>query len=144
MSDPRRGESDGQRTDEARASLGMRGSHVVPAVVTRLVGLEPSWVMVKGEHYRTPSGRLSKAEAQSGLWVIARTAQDMALAVDDLLRIVEPRAESIKQAAKDAGATVSVGLWWAPELGQGGFTLPSSAFARLSALAERIDVYFPG
>jgi len=136
------GEIDEGRVDEARASFRIGGDRVVPDAITRAVGLEPSRSWAKGEKRQTKSGQV--LTRHSGLWVVSFRDREMLGAVNALLEAVEPRLEAARRAACEAEAVTNVGLWWDPAARQGGFTLPSSAFQRLAALGERIDIYFPG
>ena len=88
------------------------------------------------------SGQILKK--YQGLWVVSREANIVQAAAEELLRIVEPQFELIKSLAKDMQGQMSVGIWWEPKEGQGGFTVASEVMKRLVNLCERIDIYFPG
>ena len=87
---------------------------------------------------------MSTKPGELHLWVVERRGEDVELVALDLLAVLEPRAAAIRAAAKNAKATVSVGIWWEPEAGQGGFSVSADVLRRLSVLCERVDVYFPG
>lgn len=78
------------------------------------------------------------------MWVVERRGTDVEKVALDLLEVVEARSKAIREAADAAKATASVGIWWEPDGGQGGFTVSSDVLRRLSALGERVDIYFPG
>jgi len=134
--------SEGSGGDYAAVEFGITGDFVDPAAVSAAVGLEPSRAWVKGHPYESRSGKVMKKH--SGLWVVGRCGEDVELVALDLLVLLEPRIAAIRAAAEHAQATVSVGIWWEPEGGQGGFSVSANVLGRLSALCERVDVYFPG
>jgi len=128
--------------DVASVGIGITGDLVDPVAVSATVGLEASRAWEKGHRYESRSGGTMKKH--SGLWVVERRGEDVELVALDLLAVLEPRAAAIRAAAKNAKATVSVGIWWEPEAGQGGFSVSADVLRRLSVLCERVDVYFPG
>ena len=71
----------------------------------------------------------------------APRVEDAALA---LLAVIEPKRQTIRDAAESVQATVSIGIWWDPEWGQGGFSVSTDVMRRLLEFGERLDVYFPG
>jgi Domain of unknown function (DUF4279) len=131
-----------ERPDVARVELGLSGDRVTPAEVTAATGLLPSRSWSKGETYESMIG-VTRARP-FGIWVITFEGTEVEQCSRGLLAIVEPWAEAIRQVARTMGATVSVGIWWEPEGGQGGFTVSSDILRRLSELGDRVDVYFPG
>ncbi|WP_438006554.1 DUF4279 domain-containing protein [Sorangium sp. So ce321] len=131
-----------ERADIAHVELGLSGDRVVPAEVTAVIGLLPSRAWSKGDSYESKAGGVRKRPF--GIWVITAEGSDVEQCALGLLAVAEPRAAAIRQAAEAAGATVSVGVWWEPEGGQGGFTVASDVLRRISELCDRVDVYFPG
>ncbi len=141
-SDSESGPRESQNPDHARAELRVGGDRLIPRAIAVQVDLAASRSWSRGEEYLSRSGQV--LTRHSGIWVISRKAIEMATAVEDLLAALEPNIDRIRAAAKEADAAITVGLWWNPAAGQGGFTMPSRLFRRLSELGERIDVYFPG
>lgn len=131
-----------ERPDIAQVELRVSGDRLVPAEVTAASGLLPSRAWSKGDTYESKVGGL-RARA-FGIWVITSEGTDIEQCSIALLAKVELLADAIRHVARSAGATVSVGIWWEPEGGQGGFTVSSDVMRRLSELGDRVDVYFPG
>lgn len=131
-----------ERPDIAQVEFSLSGDRIIPAEVTAASGLSPSRAWSKGDPYESKAGGIRTRPF--GLWVITSEGTDIEQCSIGLLAIVEPVIEAIRPIARTAGATVSVGIWWEPEGGQGGFTVSSDVMRRLSELADRLDVYFPG
>jgi hypothetical protein len=119
----------------ARVSVGFKAESLRVAEITRLVGLQPSRSYEKGDT-RTPM--------PWGMWAIEFEADNVESAAKRLLDVLGQKRDAIVEAARQTGATVSVGIWWEPEGGQGGFTIGSETLKQLSELGERVDFYFPG
>ncbi|WP_434043647.1 MULTISPECIES: DUF4279 domain-containing protein [Sorangium] len=128
--------------DIVHVELGLSGDRVVPAEVTAAVGVLPSRAWSKGECYESKAGGTRKRPL--GIWVVTCDGSDVQQCALELLAVAEPRAAAIRRMADAAGATISVGIWWEPAGGQGGFTLSSDVMRRISELCDRVDVYFPG
>lgn len=137
-------EDDGEepRPDTARVQFGLTGDRLDPSEVTRVTGLSPSRSWRKGDLYESKVGGIRPRH--SGLWVIETEGTRVEQCALALLEVVEPHAEALRRLARAAGAEMSVGIWWDPDGGQGGFTVSSSVLRRLSDLGEQVDVYFPG
>lgn len=131
-----------ERPDIAQVELRLSGDRLVPAEVTAASGLLPSRAWRKGDTYESKAGGIRTRSF--GIWVITSEGTDVEQCSVGLLAKVEPLADAIRHVARTAGATVSVGIWWEPEGGQGGFTVSSDVMRRLSELGDRVDVYFPG
>lgn len=131
-----------EQPDIAQVELRLSGDRLVPAEVTAAAGLAPSRAWSKGDTYESKAGGIRTRPF--GIWVITSEGTDIEQCAIRLLAAVEPVIEAIRQVARTAGATFSVGIWWEPEGGQGGFTVSSDVMRRLSELADRVDVYFPG
>ena len=131
-----------ERPDIAQVEFTLSGDMLVPAEVTAASGLVPSRAWSKGDSYESKAGGLRTRPF--GIWVVTSEGTDIEQCSVGLLAVVEPVIEAIRHIARTAGATVSVGIWWEPEGGQGGFTVSSDVMRRLSELADRVDVYFPG
>jgi hypothetical protein len=97
---------------------------------------------VKGDEYLSRSGQVLKKA--SGLWAITCSHTCVADAAQDLLKILSPSAKKIRTVAQDLEATVAVSVWWEPEGGQGGFTVPGATLMQLAEIGEQFNFYFPG
>lgn len=133
---------DEEKPDIARVKLGLTGDELDPAAVTRATGLHPSRAWNKGETYE--GKRTGTGVRPYGLWAVTSEGTNVEQCARALLALVEPQAEAIRQVARASGATISIGIWWEPSGGQGGFTVASDVLRRLSELGDRVDVYFPG
>lgn len=127
--------------DVARVELGVSGDQLVPELLTSMTQLEPSRAWRKGEPYKSKAGPRRHGNT---LWVITFESTDVETSALELLHRVEPVVDALRRCANDADATISVGIWWEPHGGQGGFTVSSDVLRRLANLGERIDLYFPG
>jgi hypothetical protein len=78
----------------------------------------------------------------SGIWTYAVTSSDVSTAAADVLSTIEPVTKQLQDAAEKYSAEVTVSIFWQPEGGQGGYSMPADIVRRLSTLGERIDFYF--
>jgi hypothetical protein len=131
-----------QDGDVAEVELVLIGEQIVPSAISEKSALVPSRAWVKGELYSSRSGQV--LTKHTGIWAITRRASTVEAAANELLTAVEARMAEIRLAASQANARIAVGIWWDPEAGQGGFSIPSDVMKRLSELCERIEFYFPG
>lgn len=131
-----------EQPDIAQVELRLSGDRLVPAEITATAGLTPSRAWSNGDTYESKAGGIRTRPF--GIWVITSEGTDIEQCAVGLLATVEPVIEAVRQVARAAEATISVGIWWEPEGGQGGFTVSSDVMRRLSELADRVDVYFPG
>src|SRR5437660_644080 len=130
MSEPRHEEERSQTL--ARVSVSLSADALRPEEVSRLVGLEPSWSYAKGD----PSPK-TKTPRPWGLWGLEVEDEDVEPAARRLLAMLAGKREKLEDAATRFGAKVTVAIWWQPEGGQGGYTLPSSIVLELASLGAR-------
>jgi hypothetical protein len=69
--------------------------------------------------------------------VVSRSPEQQAL---HLLRLLEPKAESVRRYVSDPDYLVRVLFWWESVVETAGFDLPSGTVARLAALSNFIGV----
>ena len=131
--------SDFERTPTvAKVSVAVKADALDPAEVTRVVDLLPTRAYRKGEI--SPNRSVPRPR---GIWAIECRADNIETATAELLAIVETRMGQLREAAsKYDGAELTVGIFWQPEGGQGGYSLSSDVVQRLSKLGTRIDFYF--
>lgn len=131
--------SDFERTPTvAKVSVAVKADALDPAEVTRITDLLPTRAHRKGEV--SPNRSVPKPW---GIWAIDCTSDNIETATTELLAVVETRMEKLREAAsKYDGAELTVGIFWQPEGGQGGYSLSSDLVQRLSKLGTRIDFYF--
>jgi hypothetical protein len=124
-------------------SFGLRGDNLTISEVTQALGIEPSSFTVKG----TPmGGRSGSAPHPYTVWRLQSKShvatENLADHVKYILERLEPAVARIEEYRNDESIRVSIGIWWAPEGGQGGYTLSSDLLMRLCALCDEIDFYF--
>ena len=130
------------REDHARVCLMIRGETLDPQTISTGTGLVPNRAWMKGAEFAMPSG--TKARQPFGLWAVEAEGNDVETVALDLLRLVEPCIGAIRECATGAQGTMSVGIWWAPDDDQGGFSVSSDVVARLADLCEVVEVFLPG
>lgn len=132
-------ETDGVETPTiARVSVAVKAEALEPAEVTRIAGVVPTRAFRKGE----VSPRTSVPRPW-GVWALECTSDNIETATAELLAAVETRMEKLREAASMYDdAELTVGIFWQPEGGQGGYSLSSDVVQRLSKLGTRIDFYF--
>jgi len=118
-------------------SVGLKADDLDPAEITRALGIQPTRAFKKGE--KPPNRRVAYPW---GIWAYAVTAEDVNDAAVDILNTIEPVVAIMHSEAARRGAEINVAIFWQPEGGQGGYSLPADIMRRLSALGTRIDFYF--
>lgn len=126
----------------ARVSIGLAGEEMDPDEVTKIVGITPSSFHRKGERYWR-KGRLMSPSCRS-VWELETEGENVAETLQRLLVQLEGKLDVWKLAIAKTKAVASASIWWEPDGGQGGFTVPSALLQRFIEFGERLDVYFPG
>lgn len=139
MFEPRCGEDD--RCKSSHVTFSIRSDVLSPAEVTAALGVAPSRAWAKGEPYTSRAGLRHRPW---GMWhlstegvVVSRSPEQQAL---HLLRLLEPKAESVRRYVSDPDYLVRVLFWWESVVETAGFDLPSGTVARLAALSNFIGV----
>src|SRR5438067_258395 len=122
--------------DEASVGLSIIGDRLTPSVVTETTGITPSRSWQKGEEYFASRSQ-QWIKKHTGLWGISTESSTVLEAIGKLLSVVEPRLGEIRACADQTQSLIAVSIWWDPEAGQGGFTLPADLLKRLLAIADR-------
>jgi hypothetical protein len=76
------------------------------------------------------------------VWSLEFEGMEVEEAVLELVRSLQNKRPVISELMKLPGVTVSIGIWWEPEGGQGGYSLPGPLVAEVAAFANRVDFYF--
>ena len=100
----------------AYASATVYGDHLDPTVWTTYFGIEPDISVVKGERFKTPSGRMSTYPGRTGVWGCTSKA---AITEDNLdahlkyliLRLRLPRPD-LPALLVNCGATMRFFCYW--------------------------------
>lgn len=122
----------------AKVSVAIKAELLDPAEVTRIVGVTPTGAYKQGEI--SPNRSVPRPW---GVWEVECTSDNIETGTGELLALVETRVEKLREAAsKYEDAELTVGIFWQPEGGQGGYSLSSDLVQRLSKLGTRIDFYF--
>lgn len=128
-----------QNVPISHVELGITGKHLVPNQITALLGMSPTRSFTKGD---IDSGH--RVKRPWGLWAITFQGTDVQEDAARLLDAVRGKEAVLRALVETQEVEVSIGIWWEPEEGQGGFTLDSAIFVQLCAVSTRINVYFPG
>jgi Domain of unknown function (DUF4279) len=126
-----------QNRSVVKVNLGFTSKTLEPQEVSLMLGLQPTYSYTKGE--LSPRMRVPRPW---GCWAIEAMSNDVEAATRQLLNILRGKKGQIDDVAGRFSATVSVHIWWEPEGGQGGYTLPSDLLIELASLGERVDFYF--
>ncbi len=121
----------------ARVSIRLKSGTLDPADVTRIVGVQPTRAVKKGEQ---ASDR--RVPSLSGMWTYTVSSDQVLAAATELLHVIEPVTGQLQDATTKYGAELTIAIYWQPEGGQGGYSLPADVMRRLAMLGERIDLYF--
>ena len=131
---------------EVSVTFAIRGDALVPASISTILGLEPSWSHAKGERYQSRAG--VELARSSGVWsyssegkVDTREAESHA---EFILRALSPKKRAITRYLEDPLFRVSIGIWWRPDGGSGGYTMTSESLSRLAEYCNELDFYFVG
>lgn len=122
-------------------SIGLKSDDLDPVAVTRELGIEPTRAFRKGD-VELGAGRRRPVPRPWGVWSFEVAGENVQDAVLSLLDKVGPVRQRLSAVAQRSAAEVTVGIWWEPAGGQGGFSLPSDVWRRLAEVCERVDVYF--
>ncbi len=133
-------------------SFGIKGDHFNPSDITDSLGLDPSRSWKKGDkyqsRYRNKDGTFGMREAFRP-WSIWELSSEKNVDSDlielhskYLLKQLKLKKSLISDLLKDTSLRVFISVWWEPEGGQGGFTLPSIFLNELSCFCNEIDFYF--
>lgn len=121
----------------AKVGIRIKSDTLDPADVTQIVGVQPTRAVKKGE--QTPDRRVPSL---SGMWTYTTSSDQVLAAAIEVLEAIEPVAGQLHDAVAKYGAELTISIYWQPEGGQGGYSLPADVMRRLSMLGERIDLYF--
>lgn len=133
------GEDDRCKSSHVRFSI--RSDVLSPTEVTAALGVAPSRAWAKGEQYTSRAGPRHRPW---GMWhlstegvVVSRSPEQQAL---HILRLLEPRADSVRRYVSDPDYLVRVLFWWESVAETAGFDLSSGTMARLAALSNYVGV----
>lgn len=113
---------------------------ILPAEITRLLGVEPDKVQTKGEPY--PGSRTDRVAPRSGWYIESEgklESYDARRHIDWILDRLGDKATEIQE-LQSRGSLVDLCCRWDSKSGHGGPTLSPSQLRRLAALG--IDVWF--
>lgn len=121
----------------AKVSLGFTSESLLPEEVTIILNLQPSRQYKKGDL----SDRM-RVPKPWGRWALEIEANSIETAARLLLEHFSGKDEQIADVVSRFSAKANVSIWWEPEGGQGGFTLPANVMIKLASLGERVDFFF--
>jgi Domain of unknown function (DUF4279) len=121
----------------AKVSIAIKADEVDPVEITRATSVQATRGFRKGE---LSSER--RVPRPWGIWAFEVVSEDVGTAAAEFLEKIEPHIESLRAAAERYSAELTVGIFWQPEDGQGGYSLSADVARRLAILGERVDFYF--
>jgi len=113
-----------------------------PDTVTKIVGITPTRFHRKGER-SLRKGRLIGPHFQS-VWELQTEGENVEETLRRLLVQLEGKLDVWRLAIEKTKAEASAVIWWEPDGGQGGFTIPSDLLQRFIEFGIWFTVYFPG
>lgn len=127
----------------ASIRFGVSGTKLVPSELTRRLGLQPDTAFAKGATHHTPRG---PRQRPFGVWAIDSrshvSSDELSEHAHYILKLLERVRPAVEEIKRDPSLRVSVGIWWNPEEGQGGYTLKATVVSALCQYCEEIDFYF--
>jgi hypothetical protein len=128
-----------------RVTLRFRGDDLPIEKIAARLGIEQSFIGVRGEHIRDNP---KYAKYNTNIWVWEYSS-DSSVSFEDqisgLLNVVEPKREAIRDILSVPGTAAELYLGFSSGNGQGGAHLPPELLGRISALglAIELDLYPP-
>ncbi|MGV8039478.1 MAG: DUF4279 domain-containing protein [Thermoanaerobaculaceae bacterium] len=127
----------------AGISLRVTGEGLIPSEVSARVGLSPDRSFARGDQFDSRQGARRRSSA---VWAIDSrdhvSSADIAQHAKWILQVLQPARSGIEEIKEDPSFRVSLGVWWEPESGQGGFTLKASTVSALCDFCNEVDFYF--
>ena len=132
--------------DVVKVSFRMTSETLQPDLITQQTNIQPTWSYAKGE-LSAPiwiKGELKVPPMAKpwGMWAVEYESSNVESTIRQLLTLISPKSSLFEQLKNRFAAEISIGVWWEPSEGQGGYTLPSNLLIQLASLGERIDFYF--
>ena len=135
-----------QDLTEVNISFSISGVDIDPDEISEELGIRPSQSHCRGDVYESRSGK--KLERYNSLWTFSSEGKvskpEPNSHADYILMNLDPLKERISRYVDDQRARVSIGIWWQPDGGSGGYTITGDRMIRLAQLANEIDLYFVG
>ncbi|MFV9502972.1 MAG: DUF4279 domain-containing protein [Oscillochloridaceae bacterium umkhey_bin13] len=124
----------------AKVEFAVIGETLVPDGITAMLGIPPTRSFMKGDIVSPRPG----GQRPWGLWALHFQGNDIQEIAVQLLDALRGKEAAIRTLHETPEVEATIGIWWEPRHGYGGFSLSSATLAQLCALGTRIDVYFPG
>ncbi len=122
-------------------NFSLRSEALVPAEITKQMGIEPSHAFMKGDEFDSRSG---KHRHPWGIWQLrsnpAVLSGDVAAHVDYILGILGPNRKVIEGFLKDSKYYVEVRIRWSAAYPVCSYSLPSNLLTRLAAVCNQLVV----
>ena len=123
------------------------GSDLIPAQITKSLGIAPTKAYEKNEEYTVPRIGCTRVRS-SGLWSFCTENFVSSTSVDEhakyLLEQLEPRQAVIANLLRDPLLRIGIPIWWEIDCEHGSFSIPSEIMRRLSFLCHELDFHFIG
>jgi len=134
------------QANDVRITLRIFGNGLDPTAVSRQLGLIPSKAAKSGDVIARSRRSSRVRRASTGTWIYAACrvhADSVSLAIDNLLRMLEPAGEAFLRLSEMYKVDLSLGVF--PSSTGTILELPVPLLAALSAkgIAVRLDVYDP-
>jgi|GEM_PF-1738475 hypothetical protein len=125
----------------ARLSLMITAPDLELDQLTEILTLAPTRSFLKGQRASQYDFELVRPWSLWAYEVVGLQVEELAL---ELLRLFGAKQVLLQEIVTRYGADLSVGIWWEPPDGYGGFTISKEVLRDLCALGENIHVYLPG
>ena len=115
---------------------------VQPSEVSSRLGVTPTRAFSPGAAVGSRAGRHIRTR---GVWAVTfPIGESVEDTVQEILGGFESRASDLNLIRHHMKATISFAIWWDPPRGYGGFSVTAGSIARMCALVDRLDFYYPG
>ncbi|PVX74644.1 DUF4279 domain-containing protein [Paraburkholderia unamae] len=128
----------------AYVSFLVSGDSVDPAFWSEYFGILPDTSVVKDQHFKTPSGRVSSVPGRTGVWgVRSKTAISSDSLEPHLRYLIKylnlPRTD-LRQVLTDKGASMRFFCYWDNESGDRVPDVPDDISAMMEAMGGTVEI----
>lgn len=128
----------------AFVSFSVAGDSLDPEFWTTYFGVDPATSVVKGQHFLTPSGRLSTVPGRTGVWGVRSEAAIHSDSLEPHLRYLVhrlkfPRAD-LRQLLADKSAHMRFFCYWDNRSGDRVPDVPDDIRAMMEAMGGTIEI----
>ena len=134
-----------ENCDATHASFRIQGINLIPAEITKILKLAPTYSHGKGDQLK---GKSDDRQRMSGMWLIssAEAVKSTSLErhISFLLERLETVTSQIQLLKSDESVEIDFLCYWASRTGHGGPVLSSGVLSRLGALCHVVNFDYYG